>query len=43
LAGKVGINETELSEIESGAKAAETETLRAIARELAVPLNVLVE
>ena len=43
LASKVGIDETELSEIESGGKAADTETLKAIARELAVPLNVLAE
>ena len=43
LAAEVGITQAFLSEIENGRKTGTTETLKSLARALAVPLSVLVE
>jgi DNA-binding XRE family transcriptional regulator len=43
LAERAGITQAFLSEIESGRKAGTTETLKSLAKALAVPLSVLVE
>src|SRR4051794_14744626 len=43
LAKKVGITQAFLSEIERGRKVGTAETLKAVAKALAVPLSVLVE
>jgi DNA-binding XRE family transcriptional regulator len=43
LAAKVGITQAFLSEIENGRKTGTTETLKSLAKALAVPLSVLVK